>query len=205
MVKEITPKSSKNEILEAYNEMLEKLKVNNQSNPKLEKETEEKQKTVKTASGINFESIVKDISNLKLNLSQALENIENILTSEWKKLKTVQEAISIEEQRLQDLFQIVVNADSLAALIQAQKEKKQKFEEEFLKEKGELEKDIEETRATWKKELEDSKKTQKEQIELLKQQRNREEEEYQYNLKLTRRKEQDAYNEAKTLQEKSPC
>lgn len=202
MAKEITPKSSKNEIFEAYQEMMDKIQEQTNQSPKQAKETEEKQKIVKTASGINFESIIKDTLNLKMSLNQALESIEKSLTTEWKKLTTIQEAISIEEQRLQDMYQIVANADSLSALINAQKEKKQKFEIEFQEEKSTMEKDISETRFVWNAESEEHKKTLKEQIESLKQQRIREEEEYQYNLKQTRRKEQDSYMESKTSQEK---
>lgn len=192
MAKEVSTKNTKNEILDAYNELLEKIQSEKKSEPKAEKERSEKQEIIKNAGMVNFESIVKNISELKLYLGNALDKLEDSLIEEFKKLSNLQEAIKIESANLEELYQIKQNADSLAALLATQKAKKIEFDEE-MKTKT----------LAWEKEQKDYEAKIKETDEQLKKNRKREEEEYKYNLELGRKKEQDSYNEKKTAQEKT--
>jgi hypothetical protein len=124
MEKKLSTASTKTEILNAYNELLSSIKLRKTIIPELNRKEKSGKKTVKAATGISDEKIIGQISALKLALNTSLDKIEDDLSSEYLRLKKIREAISIEEQRLSDLYQINAGADSLAAIISAQKEKK---------------------------------------------------------------------------------
>lgn len=189
--KDISPKSTKSELFVAYSELLNKVQTQKNIEPKLVKEVLEKKEIVKVASETNQDSIVKNIAELKLHIIKSLDNIEELTTKEYKKLIQIQEACKIESKNLEELYQIKANADSLNALLLAQKDKKQLFDE-----------DISQRKTQWIKDQEDYEKNLKETETLQKKQRDRNEEEYTYTLKLTRKKEQDAYNEKSAKLEK---
>ena len=200
--KEISVKNTKNELLDAYNELLEKVKRQAPQDRKSQKETEEKVETVRLASSNSDEKIVKNIAELKLNIGSSLDNIEASLMTEYKKLTQLQESIKIENKNLNELYDISSNAHSLAALIQAQKEKKLQFEEERDATLEEFDNMMREKKLLWEKEQKEKEITSKEQESQIKKQKQREEDEYNYNLQLTRKKEQDAFDAKKDAKEK---
>lgn len=91
-------------------------------------------------------------------------------------------ANDIEKKYLEEIFNIKVGADSLSALLQAQKEKKEAFEQE-----------MEAKRIQWKQEQENYELQKKERDAQIKKERESEQEEYNYNLKLQRKKDADQY------------
>jgi len=138
MEKKLTPTSTKSEILNAYNDLFKKIQESKQENPKAEQEKKVKETTVENAAKLTDEEIIGAISALKLSLNSKLDKIEDDLTSERQKLARIREAIAVEDQRLKDLYQINAGADSLAAILAAQKEKKEEFELEMASRKSEL-------------------------------------------------------------------
>ncbi len=70
--------------------------------------------------------------------------------------------------------------------------KRQKFDEE-----------MKDSQAGWQKQLTELETTYKERKEFLEKQRKREDDEYQYNLEMTRRKDSDDYNQRKAQLEKA--
>jgi len=142
MEKKLSPTSTKSEILNAYNELVKKIQESKQENPKAEQEKKVKETTVESAAKLTDEEIIGAISALKLSLNSKLDKIEDDLTTERQKLAKIREAISVEDQRLKDLYQINAGADSLAAILAAQKEKKEEFEREMADRKNELEEQI---------------------------------------------------------------
>lgn len=202
MTKTVTKNNTKNEILDAYQSLMDKMNEKESDNLKASKETEEKQKKVNEAADLSEDKIVRDIANLKINLNASLDEVESALSLERKKLSRLQEAISSETQYLDDIYEIKVNTDSLAVLIQANKEKKLAFEEEMNQKKLAFENEISEKKQQWTKEQKEKEQNQKESEEQLKKQRKREEDDYAYNLQLARKKDDDIYETKKTAQEK---
>lgn len=214
MIKKVSPTNTKTQILEAYNELLNKLQEKAADNPKELKEREEKKMLVEKASEKNEPEISKNISFLKTNVTEVLDKIEENLLSEYKRLSEIQEAIKTEKKNLEDLYEISSNADTLAAILLAQKEKKQQFQEEMAQQEKDLNDLLEfkkttfgdemaKTKAQWEVEKKEMQVGLKEEKERNDKQRKREEEEYQYNLKLSRSKEQDIYEQKKAGQERS--
>ncbi|HQM70342.1 MAG TPA: hypothetical protein PK521_13620, partial [Bacteroidales bacterium] len=197
MEKKLSLTSTKSEILNAYNELVKKIQESKQENPKAEQEKKVKETTVETAAKLTDEEIIGAISALKLSLNSKLDKIEDDLTTERQKLAKIREAISVEDQRLKDLYQINAGADSLAAILAAQKEKKEEFEREMADRKNELEEQIKQEKLNRDKETKLWEEKRKEAEEALKKQRTREEEEYKYNLQLARKKDKDEYEQKK--------
>lgn len=190
MEKKITAKSTKNELLEAYNELLKKAEGKDED-PRVKQKQQTESKIVSAVSGISTDAIFKQFTDLKINLTSVLSQLEEKTTTAFKEFENLQNAINIEKKNLEELYEINVNAHSLSALLLTQKEKTEAFEIE-MKEKKQLWENDEEQRQTALKETK----------LLLEKERKREEEEYQYNIKLVRKKDADNYQEQKQLLEK---
>ena len=131
MDKKISTTNTKAQIIQAYNELLKKLEEKSQDNPKEVQERKEAAKTVESAQRNSEDSIIKEIVKIKTSFTEALDKIKGNLTDEYKKLADIQAAIKIEKKHLEDLYGISTNADSFAAILLAQKESREKFEEEM--------------------------------------------------------------------------
>ncbi len=197
MEKQVNLKSTKNEILDAYEDLLKKVQSTKEESPQKRQEVKVQEQTVTKAIGFSYESIVKGVSELKMNLSSSLDKIEDMMIEKQKQLSLLQEAIEIQQKNLQELYQINACADSLAALMAAQREQKSRFEEEIVFKRETFDKEVAEKKLVWQKEQTMFEQTKKEQAEQLKNERKREEEEYTYNLKISRKKETDLYQEQK--------
>lgn len=202
MTTEISTKNTKNEILEAYHEALEQLKSAKKISKQELKVVEEKKEIVSMAANHTADEIVKNIATLKLSLVRSLEDVEEQLLANHKQLTALQQAIEIQSKELSDLHEIKMNADSLAALLYAQKEKFAAFDLTMKERTTAFEQEMMQKRAVWKKEQDDFELTRKEYEQQTKKSRQREEDEYIYQRDLTRQKEEDQYNLAQELLEK---
>lgn len=179
MEPKVTSQNTKKQILEAYNELLESIQEEEKA-PEQEKKEKSEKATVEKAGKLSPEKIYESITSLKSSVNNTLEDAENKMKQVFDEFENLKNAVEIEKKQLEEVYQISANADSLNALLQAQKKKKETFEEE-----------MEQKKAQWEAEEQEKEK-----------QRQREEEDYQYNLKKKRQKEQDAYEEKKEKQEK---
>lgn len=224
MEKEIGVQNTKAEILKAYSELLKKIGEQKSDQPKLIQEETKKNEMIGRVSKITTEGIISSIASLKLGVAKELDKLSEQLLAENNKLEEIQTAISLEKKNLEDLYGISANADSLAAILLAQKEKKTQFEtdmaqrqllldekmksdkaafdEKMAAEKLQFETAMKTLKDQWKAEQEKWNDHLKETKEATEKQRKREEEDYLYNLKLARKKETDIYEEKKTKLEK---
>lgn len=202
MTKNVTSKSTKNEILEAYEELLEKVKSTKPEDPRKEQEVKQNANLVKAASAQTFNGVVTQMASLKVQLTSALDKLSENLTAEYQKFADLQKAIAIEKENLQNLYQLTAETDSLSAMLLAQQEKKSQFEADMAETKQAFESELAEKRAAWKREQEQQTLLQKEYDENLKKARKREEDEYNYTIGQQRKKETDAYNEKREAKER---
>jgi hypothetical protein len=202
MTNEISTKNTKNEILDAYHDVLEKLKETRKLSKQEQKISEEKKEIVEIASKRTADDIVKNLAELKLSLVKSLEEVEEKLLSSHKQLTTLQQAIQFQTKELADIHEIKINADTLTALLIAQKEKTSAFEIEMKERQQIFEQDMLQKRTIWKKEQEEFELVRKEQEIETKKTRQREQEDYVYQRDLLRKKERDQYEAEKELLEK---
>lgn len=191
MTKEISTRSTKQEILEAYQAALDKLKQQKVVEPKQEKKKADEEKVLERVGTATVDGILQNIGALRLDLVKVFDNLGEQLTSEHRKLSDAREAITIEKRSLQELYDIKTEADSLAALMSTQKERQAAFEVEMTQ-----------RRLQWKQEQEQHELAHKEHTTQLKKEHDREREEYQYALKIARQRDEDAYNTKKAALEK---
>ncbi len=139
----------KNEVVTAYNEVLRKLKVTKRVTQQEEKQEEEKKQLVEPLIRETPEITIKSLADLKSSINDSIKEIETKILAEQEKLQRLQRAIEIKTNELASVNEIKVNADSLTALITAQREKMDEFERETKERKQALEYEILQKRREW--------------------------------------------------------
>ncbi len=152
--KSITMKNTKKEMLEAYGEVLQQLREKRAVELKPERAIEEKKikEAVAVTDSLSTEGIVQEVSTLKLEIGGLLGQLSDRLEEEVGKYRQVRQAVEAKEEELQEIYEIEKSALSLAALIEAQHQKRQQTEAELAARKEELTWEIETLRAGWEKE-----------------------------------------------------
>lgn len=191
----ITMKSTKQEIMEAYEEAMKKIA-----------ETEAgKDDPVAAAKAENDKKIIESAQMI------VEDNILNpVIIERYENLKT---AIEMKNKELQELYGIETKANSLVAMINAYKDKEIELKDKYNARTKELDDEFTKKELILKEEiasLEKSKedlinKIQNESNELTKslnKKHKRDEEEYEYNLKRSRKVENDRWEDEKAAREK---
>lgn len=125
----------KHEVVAAYNEVLRKLKLvkNDMTDEEkiVEEELKEQQEMIAQVVLETPDDLVRNLSDLKLQISRSLEVIKSKLLPQYEKFHTLRQAIDFSERELNELYNIKVNINTLNALLGAQKEKQEAFEIEI--------------------------------------------------------------------------
>jgi len=202
--KKLSLSSTKQEMLDAYQDVLRQLEARKEVELKPEKRIEEKKarEVVQVAESLSSEGIAREITNLKMEAGRMLAQISERLEEETVKFKSVQNAVSLKERELQELFEIEKSALTLAALIESQNMKRQAFESEMAEKKEALNKEIDTLRAEWEKEKGDYEAETKERDLAEKKRRDREKEEYEYSFKREQKLAKDKFEDEKSRSER---
>lgn len=192
---EITMKSTKAEIMEAYKAAVEKLDSKNAmiDDPAKEAAAKLKVEVVKSADATAKEDIF---------------NPEII-----KKYNDLTDAIEIKQIELDELYGIETKANAMAAMINAYKEKNEELKEAQAAKEAALEAELGEKKAVLETEIEILKQQKQEVMDSInteakakedeiKLARSREEDEYAYNLKRNRKAANDKWEDEKAAREK---
>jgi len=202
--KKLSIANTKQEMMEAYQAAMKQLDEQKQLELKPEKKLEEKKarETVRVADSLSSEGVVQEISGLKIEIGKVLTQIGDKLEDEVGKFKAIQNAISLKEKELQELYEIEKSAMTLAALIEVQNQKKQQFETEMTVRKEDLDQAIQNLRFDWAKEKSEYEAQIKERDTAEKKKRDREKEEYEYGFKRQQQIAKDKYEDEKAKLEK---
>lgn len=176
----VSERSTKAEILDAYQMMLEQINTSPEESP----QKKDEKKIVEKAKTETSQKIIQDLTQLKLTVNQTINSLTESLTQEAEKLETLRKAIELTEQDMADTTKVKVASENLYKLIELHNQKEQEFSEELrLKRQG------------WQEE-------QKEYEERTKKERSREQSEYDYQQQQSRKREQDEYDEEKRRRER---
>jgi len=202
--KELSMSNTKKEMLDVYNILLKQLQEKREAELKPEKKIEEKKKreVVEMAEALSSEGVVNEIGNLKLEIGKRLTHISDGLEEEVIKYKKIQEAIKIKDEELKELYDIERSAETLAALIEAQNQKRQEFDSEMDARKEELNREIQAIREDWGKEKKEHEAEIKERDAAEAKKREREKEEYGYSFKREQQLAKDKFEDEKEKTEK---
>jgi uncharacterized lipoprotein YmbA len=198
--KALSMSNTKKEMLDAYNVLAKQLQERREAELKPEKRIEEKEQreVVKVAETLSSEGVVQEIGNLKLEIGKRLTHISDRLEEEVSKFKKVQRAIELKEQEVKELYEIERSAETLAALIEAQNQKRREFEAEMVDRKEELNREIQAIREEWEKEKRQHEAEIKERDAAEAKRREREKEEYGYAFNREQQLTKDQFEDEKT-------
>ena len=194
-----TLKSTKQELLDAYNEMRQQLQEKDKTQLKPEQKVQEKKEAqVLTAvQATTTEGVLQKINQLKQEMARTLADLGDKLAAEVDKYNQVQEAIEIKEKELAEVFEIDKAAGTLAALIEAQHREREQFEQEMAEEKEKLTGEIESIREQWKSEKAERDAQIKEQDAIEAKRRQRQQEEYKYAFEREQQLARDKFEDEK--------
>lgn len=198
-VKKLSATNTKQEMLDAYNDLLSQMEEKRETSATPEQKVVEKavKQAVAVADALTTDGIIRDIGNLKGEVGKVLTNLSDELEQEAGRYEAVKKAIAEKEKELAEIYEIQKAASSLAALIEAQNLKKEEFEADMAGRKETLTREIEETRAEWQKEKAQRSAEMKEQDAAEAKKRAREKEEFEYGLQRERQAAHDAFEKEK--------
>lgn len=202
--RELSMSNTKKEMTDAYNALLKQLQEKSEAELKPEKKIEEKKnrEVVEVAEALSSEGVIKEIGNLKLEIGKKLTHISDGLEEEVSKFNQIQKAIEIKDEELKELYEIGRSAETLAALIEAQNQKRREFELEMTAQKEELNRGISITRDDWEKEKKGYEAEIKERDAAEAKRRERLKEEYDYTFKREQWLAKDKFEDEKAKVEK---
>jgi hypothetical protein len=192
-------KSTKQELLDAYNEMRQQLQEKDKTQLKPEQKIQEKKETQVLAAvqAMTAGGVLQGINQLKQEMTRTLADLGDKLAAEVDKCDQVQQAIEIKEKELAEVFEIDRAAGTLAALIEAQHCEKEQFEREMAEEKEHLVGEIESAREQWKSEKAEHDAQGKEQDAIEAKRRQRQQEEYKYTFEREQQLARDKFADEK--------
>ena len=190
----LTLTNTKKELLDAYNQLVEKLegRAGEELRPEKEKEERRAREVTVVAEELAAVRVSEAIGVIKTDITAALSDIAARIEEQTERFRKVKEAVGAKEKELAEIFEIEKSAYSLAALIETQKQKRAAFEEEMAARREELETAIKSGRAAWEQEQAGAKARAAEQREQQEKARRREQEEYDYLLKRDREQKTNA-------------
>ncbi|MEN6335819.1 MAG: hypothetical protein ABFE01_16320 [Phycisphaerales bacterium] len=192
-------KSTKQELLDAYNEMRQHVQERDKTQLKPEQKVQErKEAEILTAvQAMTAGGVLQKIGQLKQEMARTLADLGDKLAAEVDKCNQVQQAIDIKEKELAEVFGIDKAAGTLAALIEAQHAEKEEFEREMAAEKERLTGEIESIREQWKSEKAERDAQAKEQDAIEAKRRQRQQEEYKYAFEREQQLARDKFEDEK--------
>jgi hypothetical protein len=201
---DISITSTKKEMLAAFEELKMRFQDQAQTELKPEKKKEEIRKTeaVRTADALTTEGTVTKINELKIEIGKMFSLISEKLEEEAGNYLKLKESIELKKKELKEIYDIEESAYALAALIEAQKQKKQAFEEEMERRKEALDNEINQKRGEWAKERQEHEDAVKERDAEEKKTRQRQKEEFDYNFKWEQQLSTNSFNDEKLKREK---
>ncbi|HUC85226.1 MAG TPA: hypothetical protein VL970_08550 [Candidatus Acidoferrales bacterium] len=202
--KKLTEKNTKQEMLEAYQVLAKQLEEKRAAELAPERRLEEKRadEAVKVAAAVATEGIDREIGDLKSKIGKMLAEISEQLAGESARFRSIQTAVASKEQELRELYGIEKAAVSLAALIEAQNQKRSEFEADIARQREELQQEIDSNRTAWDEERKVHETEVKERDAAEKKIQDRAREDFNYGFKREQQTLKDKLNDEKIALEK---
>lgn len=205
MAEKAIPKTrTKDQIYADYQRVLGLLneKESANLNPAKVRKAKRKKEVQEKTDGVSLDGVEKSVSTLRNRLNSTLDEIENSLKTEVEQLGTIQESLNYKQEEVQEIFGIEQQAGSLAALIQAQEERRDTFERELAEKRATFEEEQRTLKKRWAEERAEYDRTRQLQLQQDEAERERQLEEYKYNFERTERERLDALSDSLATQRK---
>ncbi len=204
--KKINQRNTKNEILEAYDELTkERLELKKQVDSLVKAGNSIKAENFKTPEKtpinqyskvqqkMNF--TIESLAKIQLGFGSSANELSEQLTTKAYRLAEIKQIVEEQLEQLQQLHDLEVADDTLDNLIASYEENNSGFQEEFNQVSETLNQEIQELREAWRKEQEDYQRSIKERNENLNKNRQRDTSTYKYDLERQRNLEVDEYEQ----------
>jgi hypothetical protein len=147
----VTEKSTKSEIFDAYQAAVSQLKSKQevQLNPEKVKASRRKTEVIEKVKALSIDSVSKGIDTVRNRTAGILAQLEQDLAGQLGELSTVQEALAARQQELKDIYGIEAEATGLAALVEAQRERRVAFDKELADRRVAFETEMTNARNAW--------------------------------------------------------
>ncbi|AFY53737.1 hypothetical protein Riv7116_1166 [Rivularia sp. PCC 7116] len=204
--KKINQRNTKNEILEAYDEL-------SKERLELKKQVDQLVKAGNSVKAENFKKLdktpatqyskvqqkmnftIENLAKIQLGFGSAANELSEQLTTKASRLAEIKQIVEEQLEQLQQLHDLEVVDDTLDNLIASYEENNSAYQEEFHQLSDTLNQEIQELRAVWRKEQEEYQRTAKERNENLNKNRQRDISTYKYDLERERNLEVDEYEQ----------
>ncbi|MFH1941622.1 MAG: hypothetical protein ABIL68_05915 [bacterium] len=189
----VTKSSKKEDIYEAYKQLVKQMEEKRESETKPEQKAEEKrvQEAVRTADDLSIDGVSRSMNQLKAEFGKSLGDIMDGLERELSKYQEVKKALEAREKELSEIYEIQKAASSLAALVESQKQQREEFEKEMETRRREWERE----EALFESEMGEKREQQEKQWK-------REREEWEYLFKREQQIARDGLADEKSKMEK---
>ncbi|MDY6843779.1 MAG: hypothetical protein SVW57_06785 [Thermodesulfobacteriota bacterium] len=185
---QINMSNTKKEMLDVYRDMKKLIEAKDKELIDAERAKKELEKKAALAEAETqaAQDPVHRIHDLRSSLNKELSSLAEKFEEELETYRKVQAAVKEKQEELKSVYDIEAAASDLAALIQSQQVKKEKFDQEMADQKSDFDEEMSQLRENWAKEQADRAARLKEEKEELKKQKEREESDYEYNLNRER-------------------
>jgi hypothetical protein len=193
---EVSTSSTKAELLDAYNRLRQQLEQKQEAelNADRVKEDRRRQAAVEVAETVATSGVEAKIGDLRQALGAALAELGEKLRQETERYSQVKQAVQAKQVELEEIYGIEQAAAALAALIEAQKQRREEFEAAMAARKEEqeaalaaersaLQEEVDTARAAWEKERLAAEASTKEARAAEERERKRRQEEFEYAFK----------------------
>ena len=145
----------------------------------------------------NVQDIIANLNGVQKGISTALSSVAGQMTLEAEKLAELQKQINEKKQSLQKLYDIALENGILEDLVKEYEEKEKIFQQENKKMQDDYQQALQGKQKNWIKEQQIHELKNSTEHEHLDKEHNRNIKEYEYELKLARNQENDAYQQKK--------
>ena len=147
----VTEKSTKTEIFEAYEAATKALKAKEQSqlNPEKVKASKRKNEVIEKVKAFSVDGVSRGIETVRSRAASILAQVEQDMVAQLGELESVQEALNARQTELKEIYGIEAEATGLAALVEAQRDRRNTFEKEILERRAAFDAEMAAARTAW--------------------------------------------------------
>jgi hypothetical protein len=203
----VTLKNTKNQIFNAYKELVSELKKLEKEHKaketeagKLAKELEackdaqgEPQIIVKAPAVNTLEGVIASLKSIEIGIASSFSETSALQVVEAEKLEDLREKIEEEHAQIQELYDVELDKDTMSSIIEEYLASQEEFEAHFKTKKNEYEEALETEEESWKNEKEQHRLEIEDRDREADLEKERDEELYTYQLEQERKLEDDNY------------
>lgn len=201
--KKLNEKSTKAEILQAYEELAKEKATLKSQVEQISKENNSVVKPLAPTTNMNqpqtvqqkMNFIIENLKKIQFGFGSAASELSEKLTTRASQLEEISQSVKNELKALKELHSLEISEETLDSLIKTYEANYKAYQEEYSQRYETLSQEIKQQISSWEKEQEEHRQVIKERNETLNKTRDRNATEYKYDLELRRQLESEEYEQ----------